>query len=139
VGLNQSLNSAGFTDSFQIRMGLRRAGSPDETKAAIAGVIRPDVNAIVTILSRSLLLRPASRSSRDQVTTRTPPSPGSSGATMPTLTSIPKDSLLRSAGEELKRAAMEQKLPILVGDPELVNFPSVVAAVGGSAPIQAER
>jgi len=43
---------------------------------------------------------------------------------------ILKDSLLRKAGDELKRAAMDQKLPILVGDPGLVTFPGVVAAVG---------
>jgi ABC-type uncharacterized transport system substrate-binding protein len=29
---------------------------------------------------------------------------------------------------------MEQKLPILVGDPDLVTFPGVVAAVGPSQP-----
>jgi len=43
---------------------------------------------------------------------------------------ILKDSLLRHAGEELKSAALGQKLPILVGDPDLVEFPGVVAAVG---------
>jgi putative ABC transport system substrate-binding protein len=43
---------------------------------------------------------------------------------------ILKDTLLRGAGEELKRAATEQKLPILVGDSDLVTFPGVVAAVG---------
>src|SRR3984885_8403050 len=45
---------------------------------------------------------------------------------------ILKDSLLRKAGDDLKRAAMDQKLPILVGDPDLVTFPGVVAAVGPS-------
>jgi putative ABC transport system substrate-binding protein len=43
---------------------------------------------------------------------------------------ILKDSLLRHAGDELKSAALGQKLPILVGDPDLVEFPGVVAAVG---------
>ena len=43
---------------------------------------------------------------------------------------ILKDSLLRHAGDELKNAALGQKLPILVGDPDLVEFPGVVAAVG---------
>jgi putative ABC transport system substrate-binding protein len=43
---------------------------------------------------------------------------------------ILKDSLLRAAGEELKSAAMAQKLPILVGDPDLATFPGVLAAVG---------
>jgi putative tryptophan/tyrosine transport system substrate-binding protein len=43
---------------------------------------------------------------------------------------ILKDSLLRHAGDELKSAALEQKLPILVGDPDLIEFPGVVAAVG---------
>jgi putative ABC transport system substrate-binding protein len=45
---------------------------------------------------------------------------------------ILKESMLRHAGDELKQAAMEQKLPILVGDPDLVTFPGVVAAVGPS-------
>ncbi len=43
---------------------------------------------------------------------------------------ILKEALLRHAGDELQHAAMEQKLPILVGDPDLVTFPGVVAAVG---------
>jgi len=43
---------------------------------------------------------------------------------------ILKEALLRKAGDELKRAAMEQKLPLLAGDPDLVTFPGVVAAVG---------
>jgi putative tryptophan/tyrosine transport system substrate-binding protein len=43
---------------------------------------------------------------------------------------ILKDSLLREAGEELKSAALDQKLPILVGDPDLATFPGVLAAVG---------
>jgi putative tryptophan/tyrosine transport system substrate-binding protein len=43
---------------------------------------------------------------------------------------ILKDSLLRHAGDELKSAALGQKLPILVGDPDLIEFPGVVAAVG---------
>jgi putative ABC transport system substrate-binding protein len=43
---------------------------------------------------------------------------------------ILKDSLLRQAGDELKSAAQVQKLPLLVGDPDLVEFPGVVAAVG---------
>jgi putative tryptophan/tyrosine transport system substrate-binding protein len=43
---------------------------------------------------------------------------------------ILKDSLLRHAGDELKSAALGQKLPLLVGDPDLVEFPGVVAAVG---------
>jgi putative tryptophan/tyrosine transport system substrate-binding protein len=47
---------------------------------------------------------------------------------------ILKESMLRHAGDELKNAAMEQKLPILVGDPDLVSFPGVVAAVGPSQP-----
>lgn len=47
---------------------------------------------------------------------------------------ILKESMLRHAGDELKHAAMEQKLPILVGDPDLVTFPGVVAAVGPSQP-----
>jgi putative ABC transport system substrate-binding protein len=45
---------------------------------------------------------------------------------------ILKEALLRHAGDELKRVAMEQKLPLLVGDPDLVSFPGVVAAVGPS-------
>jgi putative tryptophan/tyrosine transport system substrate-binding protein len=47
---------------------------------------------------------------------------------------ILKESMLRHAGDDLKHAAMEQKLPILVGDPDLVTFPGVVAAVGPSQP-----
>lgn len=47
---------------------------------------------------------------------------------------ILKESMLRHAGDELKHAAMEQKLPLLVGDPDLVTFPGVVAAVGPSQP-----
>jgi putative tryptophan/tyrosine transport system substrate-binding protein len=47
---------------------------------------------------------------------------------------ILKESMLRHASDELKQAAMEQKLPILVGDPDLVTFPGVVAAVGPSQP-----
>jgi putative ABC transport system substrate-binding protein len=43
---------------------------------------------------------------------------------------ILKDSLLRNAGDALKSAALGQKLPILVGDPDLIEFPGVVAAVG---------
>jgi putative tryptophan/tyrosine transport system substrate-binding protein len=43
---------------------------------------------------------------------------------------ILKDSLLRHAGDELKSAALGQKLPILVGDPDLIEFPGVVGAVG---------
>jgi len=43
---------------------------------------------------------------------------------------ILKDSLLRHAGDELKSAALGQELPILVGDPDLIEFPGVVAAVG---------
>jgi ABC-type uncharacterized transport system substrate-binding protein len=42
--------------------------------------------------------------------------------------------MLRHAGDERKHAAMEQKLPILVGDPDLVTFPGVGAAVGPSQP-----
>jgi putative ABC transport system substrate-binding protein len=47
---------------------------------------------------------------------------------------ILKESMLRHAGDELKQAAIEQKLPILVGDPDLVTFPGVLAAVGPSQP-----
>lgn len=47
---------------------------------------------------------------------------------------ILKESMLRHAGDELKQAAMAQKLPILVGDPDLVTFPGVIAAVGPSQP-----
>jgi putative tryptophan/tyrosine transport system substrate-binding protein len=47
---------------------------------------------------------------------------------------ILKESMLRHAGDELKQAATEQKLPLLVGDPDLVTFPGVVAAVGPSQP-----
>ncbi len=47
---------------------------------------------------------------------------------------ILKESMLRHAGDELKHAAMAQKLPILVGDPDLATFPGVVAAVGPSQP-----
>jgi putative tryptophan/tyrosine transport system substrate-binding protein len=47
---------------------------------------------------------------------------------------ILKESMLRHAGDELKHAAMELKLPMLVGDPDLVTFPGVVAAVGPSQP-----
>jgi putative tryptophan/tyrosine transport system substrate-binding protein len=43
---------------------------------------------------------------------------------------ILKDSLLRHAGDDLKSAALAQKIPILVGDPDLIEFPGVVAAVG---------
>jgi putative tryptophan/tyrosine transport system substrate-binding protein len=43
---------------------------------------------------------------------------------------ILKDSMLRQAGDALKSAALGQKLPILVGDPDLIEFPGVVAAVG---------
>ena len=43
---------------------------------------------------------------------------------------ILKDSLLRQAGDALKSAALGQKLPILVGDPDLLEFAGVVAAVG---------
>jgi putative ABC transport system substrate-binding protein len=43
---------------------------------------------------------------------------------------ILKDSLLRHAGDELKNAALKQSLPILVGDPDLIEFPGVIAAVG---------
>jgi len=43
---------------------------------------------------------------------------------------ILKEALLRHAGDDLQQAAMEQKLPLLVGDPDLVSFPGVVAAVG---------
>jgi putative ABC transport system substrate-binding protein len=45
---------------------------------------------------------------------------------------ILKESMLRHAGDELKQAAMEQKLPMLVGDPDLAAFPGVVAAIGPS-------
>jgi putative ABC transport system substrate-binding protein len=38
--------------------------------------------------------------------------------------------MLRQAGDALKSAALGQKLPILVGDPDLIEFPGVVAAVG---------
>jgi len=47
---------------------------------------------------------------------------------------ILKESMLRHAGDELKQAALKQKLPSLVGDPDLVTFPGVVAAVGPSQP-----
>ncbi|MBV9723737.1 MAG: ABC transporter substrate-binding protein [Gammaproteobacteria bacterium] len=47
---------------------------------------------------------------------------------------ILKEALLRHAGDELKNTALAQKLPILVGDPDLVMFPGVVAAVGPSQP-----
>lgn len=44
---------------------------------------------------------------------------------------IVKEAMVRGAGAELKRAAWEQKLPILVTDPELVvTFPAALAAVG---------
>jgi putative ABC transport system substrate-binding protein len=42
-----------------------------------------------------------------------------------------KEATLRHAGPELKRVAWQQKLPILVTDPELVvTFPAALAAVG---------
>jgi putative ABC transport system substrate-binding protein len=44
---------------------------------------------------------------------------------------ILKEATLRNAGPELKRVAWQQKLPILVTDPELaVTFPAALAAVG---------
>ena len=44
---------------------------------------------------------------------------------------IMKESTLRHAGPEFKRVAWQQKLPILVTDPELVvTFPAALAAVG---------
>ena len=44
---------------------------------------------------------------------------------------ILKEATLRQAGPEFKRVAWQQKLPILVTDPELViTFPAVLAAVG---------
>jgi putative ABC transport system substrate-binding protein len=44
---------------------------------------------------------------------------------------ILKEATLRNAGPGLKRVAWEQKLPILVTDPELVvTFPAALAAVG---------
>ena len=43
-----------------------------------------------------------------------------------------KEALLRRAPEEIGRAAMARKLPLLVGDPDLVALPGVVAAVGPS-------
>ena len=47
---------------------------------------------------------------------------------------ILKESTLRHAGPELKRAAWKQKLPILVSDPDLVvTFPAAMAAVGPRA------
>src|SRR5436853_2248125 len=41
-----------------------------------------------------------------------------------------KEALLRRAADEVGRAAVAQKLPILVGDQDLVTMPGVVAAVG---------
>ena len=41
-----------------------------------------------------------------------------------------KEALLRRAADELGRAAMAQRLPILVGDQDLVTAPGVVAAAG---------
>jgi len=41
-----------------------------------------------------------------------------------------KEALLRRASEEVGRAGIAQKLPILVGDQDLVSVPGVVAAVG---------
>ena len=41
-----------------------------------------------------------------------------------------KEALLRRAADEVGRAAIAQKLPILVGDQDLVTMPGVVAAVG---------
>jgi putative ABC transport system substrate-binding protein len=43
-----------------------------------------------------------------------------------------KEALLRRAADEVGRAAIAQNLPILVGDPDLVTVPGVVAAVGPS-------
>ncbi len=44
---------------------------------------------------------------------------------------ILKEATLRHAGPELRRVAWQQKLPILVTDPELVvTFPAALAAVG---------
>jgi len=44
---------------------------------------------------------------------------------------ILKEAMLRRAGPGLKRAAWQQKLPILVSDPDLVvTFPAAMAAVG---------
>src|SRR5439155_11532585 len=45
---------------------------------------------------------------------------------------ILKEALLRRAAEEIGRVAMTRKLPIVVGDPDLVTLPGVVAAVGPS-------
>jgi putative ABC transport system substrate-binding protein len=38
--------------------------------------------------------------------------------------------LLRRAGSEIGRAAVERRVPLLVGDPDLVTVPGVVASVG---------
>ena len=38
--------------------------------------------------------------------------------------------LLRRAGAEIGRAAVERRLPLLVGDPDLVTVPGVVASIG---------
>jgi putative ABC transport system substrate-binding protein len=44
---------------------------------------------------------------------------------------ILKEATVRSAGPDLKRVAWEQKVPILVTDPELVmTFPPALAAIG---------
>jgi len=45
---------------------------------------------------------------------------------------ILKEALLRRAAEEIGRVAIARKLPIVVGDPDLVALPGVVAAVGPS-------
>lgn len=41
-----------------------------------------------------------------------------------------KDATMRNAGVPLKQVAIKQKLPILVGDTDLITFPAVLAAVG---------
>src|ERR1700728_210037 len=90
---------------------------PDRVQIANFEQIAPSSG--ITIVSRSVDDESATVAALNAL------GPGDADAVL-----ILKESMLRHAGDELKHAAMEQKLPMLVGDPDLVTFPGVVAAVG---------
>jgi putative ABC transport system substrate-binding protein len=94
---------------------------PDRVQIANFEQIAPSSG--ITIVSRSVDDESATVAALNAL------GPGDADAVL-----ILKESMLRHAGDELKHAAMEQKLPMLVGDPDLVTFPGVVAAVGPSQP-----
>lgn len=113
-------------DAFQQMLpGLKRLAvlfdpgfSPDKTQMRNLEQVAPSTGI-------TLVLRPVENANATMATLQAL-GPGEADAIY-----IMKEATLRNAGPGLKRVAWQQKLPILVSDPDLVvTFPAALAAVG---------